>query len=346
MSSSVSLALNPAPASAARNGAGLALEPQLDDAAARALQPVDAPLRGHGPLVEHDDVVAGVLDVGQQVRREDHVDPLVAGDVGNQRQHLLAALGVHAVGGLVEEQQIGVVHERLGQLDPLFHAGGIGFQVAVAGLAEPDVEEHLVRPLHRVGPGQPGQLAAEGHERHRVHARNVPVGLGHVANPRSNRQRRLRHVQAEDGELPLGRRHEAEECADHRALARAVGTEQPDGAGREHRADVSKGRPGPIADRHALQFDHRWHQTPLRSPSHDRSGVAARGRPPGVGGQGQPAGQSPRSPCRSDRRPADPPPGPRPRRPRRTPPRASRPPAGTRSPRARSDTARGRRRRG
>jgi hypothetical protein len=33
----------------------------------------------------------------------------------------------------------------------------IGLDVAVARLAEADVVEHLVRPLHRVRVGQPGQ---------------------------------------------------------------------------------------------------------------------------------------------------------------------------------------------
>ena len=41
------------------------------------LQLVDRPLRRDLPLVHHDDVVAGVFDVGQQVRRQDQVDALV-----------------------------------------------------------------------------------------------------------------------------------------------------------------------------------------------------------------------------------------------------------------------------
>ena len=44
-------------------------------------------------------------------------------EIADQFEHLVAALRIHAVGGLVEKQQRRVVHERLGQLDALLHAG-------------------------------------------------------------------------------------------------------------------------------------------------------------------------------------------------------------------------------
>ena len=55
----------------------VALDPQLEHATRGPLQLLDRPLRRDLPLVHHDDVVAGELDVGQQVRREDQVDVLV-----------------------------------------------------------------------------------------------------------------------------------------------------------------------------------------------------------------------------------------------------------------------------
>ena len=65
------------PAARATNASAVALDAQLEDAAGRALQLGDRPVRGDAALVHHDDVVAGVLDVGQQVRRQDQVDALV-----------------------------------------------------------------------------------------------------------------------------------------------------------------------------------------------------------------------------------------------------------------------------
>ena len=137
------------------NAGRIALDAQLEDAAGRALQLVDRALRRDLPLVHDDDVIAGVLDVGQQVRREDQVDALVVAEVVDQLEHLVAALRVHAVGRLVEEQQIGIVDERLRELDALLHAGRVGLEVAVARLAEADVVEDLVRALHRVDGRQP-----------------------------------------------------------------------------------------------------------------------------------------------------------------------------------------------
>ena len=125
---------------------------------------VDRPLRRDLPLVHHDDVVAGVLDVGQQVRRQDQVDVLVVAEIADELEHLVAPLRIHAVGRLVEEQQIGIVHERLRQLDALLHAGRVGLDVAVARLAEADVVEHLVRALHRVD-GRAGRRARRSRRR-------------------------------------------------------------------------------------------------------------------------------------------------------------------------------------
>ena len=144
-------------------------------------------------------MIAGEFDVGQQVRREDQADALVVAEIAHQLEHLVAPFRVHAVGRLVEEQQIGIVHERLRQLDALLHAGRIGLDVAIARLAEADVVEHLVRALHGVDRRQAGELAAVGDERHGVHAGNVRVALRHVADARADRQRRLGHVDAEHG---------------------------------------------------------------------------------------------------------------------------------------------------
>ena len=137
-------------------------------------------------------------------------------------EHLVAPLGIHAVRGLVEKQQIGIVDERLRQLDALLHARRVRLDVAVPRLAEADVVQHLVRALHRVGLRQPRELAAVGDERHGVHAGNVPVVLRHVAEPRAHLERPLRDVKPEHLELARRGRNEAEQRLEHRALAGAV----------------------------------------------------------------------------------------------------------------------------
>ena len=181
------------------------LHPELEHLPARLLEIRDRTLRRHPSLVHHDDVVAGVFDVGQQVRGEDQVDALVVRQVADQLEHLVAPLRVHAVGRLVEKQQIGIVHQRLRQLDALLHAGRVGLDVPVARFAEADVEQHFVGALHRIDARQAGQLAAVGDERHRVHARNVRVALRHVADAGADLERRLGDVQAEHPHAPASR---------------------------------------------------------------------------------------------------------------------------------------------
>jgi hypothetical protein len=96
------------------------LDAQLEHAAGRPLQLVDGALCRNLALVHHDHVIARVLDVWQQMRREDQADVLVVAEIANELQHLVAALGIHAVGGLVEEEQIRIVDDRLRELDACF----------------------------------------------------------------------------------------------------------------------------------------------------------------------------------------------------------------------------------
>src|SRR5207249_4314157 len=204
-----------------------------------------------------DDVVAGVLDVGQQVRRQNQVDAFVVRQIADEIEHLVAPFRVHAVGRLVEEQQIGIVNERLRQLDPLLHAGRVGFDIAVSRLAEADVEQHLVRALHRVDARQAGQLAAVRHEGDRVHAGNVPVGLRHVADARANLERRSGDVETEHAHLSAIGRDETEQRFDHRALPGAVRAEQSDGAAGERGRHVAQRRVPAVHHGYGVERDDR-----------------------------------------------------------------------------------------
>ena len=167
---------------------------------------------------------------GSRCEERIRLTPLLWARSRIELEHLVAPLGVHAVGRLVEEQQIGIVHQRLRQLDALLHAGGVGFDVAVPRLAQADVKEHLVGALHRVDARQAGQLAAIGDEGHGVHARDVGVALRHVADAGPDLERRLRDVEAQHAQPAALRHDEPEQRLEHRALAGAVRPEQADGA--------------------------------------------------------------------------------------------------------------------
>ena len=65
--------------------------------------------------------------------------------------HVAPLHGVEAVERLVEQQQLGRVHERLRQLDALPHALGEATDTALGRVFEPDGRERLGGGLGRVG---------------------------------------------------------------------------------------------------------------------------------------------------------------------------------------------------
>ncbi len=58
--------------------------------------------------------------------------------------------------------------DRLRQLGELLHAERVGLELAVARLAEADVEQRLVRALERGLGRQPGELGHHADEAHRA----------------------------------------------------------------------------------------------------------------------------------------------------------------------------------
>ena len=68
-------------------------------------------------LVDDDDALAGLTDLGKDVRAQD--DRVVAAELLDQPARLDDLLRVEAGGRLVEDQHLGVVEQRLREADPL-----------------------------------------------------------------------------------------------------------------------------------------------------------------------------------------------------------------------------------
>ena len=96
------------------NALHIAIDPH-DDVAATAHQIVDPPGDDQPAAIEHHDVVADVLDIFQQVRRQHDAMPNSRWMRRIRLQHVVAALRVHAVGRLVQEDEFGIVHDGLRQ---------------------------------------------------------------------------------------------------------------------------------------------------------------------------------------------------------------------------------------
>src|SRR4029077_9696411 len=86
--------------------------------AARALLQIADGIGGHEfALVDDDDLLAGLLDCGKNVRAEN--DGVIAGEALDEFAGFVDLLGVEAGGRLVENEHVGIVDDGLGETDTL-----------------------------------------------------------------------------------------------------------------------------------------------------------------------------------------------------------------------------------
>ena len=182
------------------------------------------------PLFDRDEVIANPFDLAEQVRRDDDRDAELAAGTFDEREHFFAAFGIEAVGGLVEEEEFGIVDERLREFDALLHAGGVGPDESVALFVESDMSQCFGGTFACGGGGEPRHAAHVGHEVGGGHIYRKAIVLGEVADELSDLERMGERVDAEDFDRAGGRGEEAEEDADEGGLAGAVGSDQADDA--------------------------------------------------------------------------------------------------------------------
>ena len=141
---------------------------------------------------------------------------------------LAAADRVHAGRRLVEQQQVGLVHQRGREHELLLHASREVLRLAVGELGEAHALEQRLRALapHVGGHGADGREELEVLGDGEVGIHREP--LGHVADARRHLPRCRGHRLAEDERVAgVGREHRREH-PDERRLAGAVGAEQPE----------------------------------------------------------------------------------------------------------------------
>ena len=193
------------------------------------------------------------------MRGEDQAQVAAIADFPNELDHARARGRIEAVGGLVQEQELGPMRDGLRQLGGLLHAQRIRAQRAVADFAQADVEERFVGPFECVLPRQAGQLRHQPHKTHAAHAGDEGVVLGHVADQAAH----LAGVRADVlPEYPRGSRRglvEAQQRVQQRRLASPVGTQQADGLPGERSVQLLED--GPLTEAHlqVVQLDDRVH---------------------------------------------------------------------------------------
>ena len=195
------------------------------------------PSATQSPTGQDDDPVDGLGGFGQQVRRHEH-DPALGRVPAQEAAHPGDALGVEAVGGLVEDQHLGVPEQGPGELEALAHPEREPTHLAVPVAPEADELEHLVH-APGVDPGHGGDdaqvvagRARRVESRRFEHAPDRPGGVGEVVVARRPFTRRAARCGC----------HQAEQHPQGRRLPRTVRTEEPgDGAGLHHEAQVVDG---------------------------------------------------------------------------------------------------------
>ena len=167
---------------------------------------------------------------------------------------MLPAAGVEPGRRLVEHEQVGLVHQAGGEVEPPAHAAGIGPHRPPGGIAQAERRRQLRRPARRLRAAQPGQ-PADQHEIV-VPAQRVvePRVLPGEPDARPYLPGLRQHVVPEDAHPPRVRPRQGRDDPHQRGLARAVRTEQRgERAGRDGEIDPGEG--GDLTERLANAGD-------------------------------------------------------------------------------------------
>ncbi len=135
-----------------------------------------------GAVVQDGDAVAHVLDVGKQVGREQHGFAAV-GQGADEIFDLATPDGVESGSWFVEDDQIRIVHQRLGEADAASHALGKLAHPAASGMAQTDHVEQLLDPLPPIDAVEIEQRAIELERLLGVEVRVEIRFLGDVPDP-------------------------------------------------------------------------------------------------------------------------------------------------------------------
>ena len=205
------------------------VEPHFDDLARRVLgDEVPGRALGHDAAAVHDDEpVAQLLGLVHVVGREHErraglLQPVQA------LPHEVTRLRIEAGGGLVEQQQLGLVDERACDREPALHATRQRVDLRVAPVGQLHEIEQLLGALLDERTRQVEVAAVDEQVVPDGELGVVVVLLRDHADAAADRRAGVLRVEAEHPELAGRDRRHASDHPHRRALARAVRTEEPE----------------------------------------------------------------------------------------------------------------------
>ena len=163
------------------------------------------------------------------MRAHDHRTAPIAGTL-KPLSGVAHADGIEAGGRLVEQQELGPGQKGLGEADALGQPPGERGDGIPGAIGDPGLLEHRLDLAVAIGTVQTGQGGMESEKRLHRHAPRKRESLGEVsnANPRSG----VRGIPTAEAHAALVGAGEAEQQAQGRGLAGAIGPEQSEGSTR------------------------------------------------------------------------------------------------------------------
>ena len=210
-------------------------------------------------FVEDGEAVAA-LGLFHQVRGHDHRDLfLVAQDLEILPQ-VAARAGIEAGGGLVEQQNGGMVEQSLGQFQAALHAAGESLGFLPGAVGEPDPAQHFLDARFQRCAAQAVEMALVpeifGGGQLQVDA----LGLEDDADLAAQLVGFLGRVKSHDDGPPAGGYHQGGKDAEQGGLAAAVGPEQAEEfGGADVERNAVQGSASVVAVDEVLDGDHSGH---------------------------------------------------------------------------------------
>ena len=152
---------------------------------------------------------------------------MLAGERRESAEHGPPLDRIEAVGRLVEDHHLRIVDNGGGERHLLPHADRERLDRAITFLTGVAPIKHLVGAAERLGAGESGESRSILHHLHRGESGHGALVLGHHAHRLPHDPRSPCRIDSEHADIPRGQPHEAENRADERALARAIGPDEP-----------------------------------------------------------------------------------------------------------------------
>ncbi len=222
--------------------------------------------RREPPGVHDEDGVGEPLHLFEDVRREED-RPARGSHVPEQTHHVQPLPRIHAVEGLVEQQDARLVDERPGELGALAHPLGIRADRAVGRLGQLDRGDRLIGGASRIGDAlelgiEQGEFVAGQIARDRLALGHQP----HIAIDVRVAERRS----TGDAHDPRGRGEQTGEQMQQGRLAGAVGPQQSGHARTERERDVIDRHDVAVPAGDVVEFD-RGHAAPAPARARTRA---------------------------------------------------------------------------